>query len=143
MEPKKYTVAVDFDGVIHSYTTPWVDAKTIPDPPVVGAISWLFRLIQRFEVAIYSTRNHQRGGVSAMRKWLKLHADALWYESPGHRGLEEITFPKTKPAALVYVDDRAFRFDGENFPEAEEIHALRPWGKTETRADALSKGGEA
>jgi len=76
-EPKKYTVAVDFDGVLHSYTSPWVNAKTIPDPPVPGAISWLFRIIQHFEVAILSTRNHQRGGVATMKKWLKLHADAL------------------------------------------------------------------
>jgi len=34
-----------------------------------------------------------------------------------------------KPAALIYLDDRAVRFDGENFPEKSEIHALRPWNK--------------
>lgn len=129
-DAKKYTVAVDFDGVIHSYTSPWVDARTIPDPPVPGAIHWLFRTIQHFEVAIFSTRNFQEGGISAMRDWLRLHADALWAEpGPGYRGLEDITFPLVKPAALIYLDDRALRFDGENFPEKDEIHQLRPWNK--------------
>jgi hypothetical protein len=130
---KRYTVAVDFDGVIHSYTSPWVDAATIPDPPVPGAISWLFRTIQHFDVAITSTRNHQSGGIRAMRAWLKAHSDALWNEpGPGYRGLEDITFPQEKPAALIYLDDRAVRFDGENFPEKDEIHRLRPWNKEPT-----------
>lgn len=128
-EGERYTVAVDFDGVIHEYTSPWIDAATIPDDPVPGAIHWLFRTIQHFDVAITSTRNCQRGGVRAMRLWLKKHADALWNESPGCRGLEEISFPKKKPTALIYLDDRAVRFDGENFPEKEEIHRLRPWNK--------------
>lgn len=33
---KKQTVAFDFDGVIHSYVTPWVSSEIIPDPPVSG-----------------------------------------------------------------------------------------------------------
>lgn len=39
--PQRYTLAVDFDGVLHQYTTPWSNAATIPDPPVDGAIAWL------------------------------------------------------------------------------------------------------
>ncbi len=31
---ERYTVAVDFDGVLHAYISPWVNAHTIPDPPV-------------------------------------------------------------------------------------------------------------
>ena len=31
---KKQTVAFDFDGVIHSYVTPWVSIEIIPDHPV-------------------------------------------------------------------------------------------------------------
>jgi hypothetical protein len=125
---ERYTIAVDFDGVLHSYTSPWVDAGTIPDPPVPGAIEWLFEMLQRFDVAITSTRNHQLGGKRAMRAWLKLHAGTCWYDQMGFRGLEEIAFPVKKPAALVYLDDRAMRFDGR-FPTAQEIHEARPWNK--------------
>jgi hypothetical protein len=126
---KRYTVAVDFDGVLHQYVSAWVDAKTIPDPPVPGAIEWLHRIIQDFDVAVLSTRNHQIGGVRAMRAWLKRHADTIWYEAPGYRGLEEIEFPKEKPAALIYLDDRAIRFTGENWPSRQEIHEAYPWNK--------------
>lgn len=126
---KRYTVCVDFDGVLHSYTTPWVNARTIPDPPTPGAIEWLSQAIQKFDVAVFSTRTHQWGGRWAMMAWLKKHSGTLWYESMGHRGIEDVTFPKVKPPALVYIDDRAYRFSGSNWPTAEEIHQLRPWNR--------------
>lgn len=126
---ERYTVAVDFDGVIHSYTSPWVAPHIIPDAPVDGAISWLFRTIQRFEVVIFTTRGKTWRGRWAVRRWLRRHAGNLWNESPGARGLEDVTVTATKPAALIYLDDRAYRFTGTNFPDAEEVHRARPWNK--------------
>ena len=35
------TVLVDFDGVIHSYTSPFTTPDEIKDPPVPGAFEWL------------------------------------------------------------------------------------------------------
>jgi hypothetical protein len=120
----RYTVAVDFDGVLHSYSSPWVDAATIPDPPVPGALEWLAEMLRHFDVAILSTRNHQEGGVEAMQAWLARHG--CWDE--GDRGVESITFPIYKPPALIYIDDRGYRFAG-TFPTRHEIHTLRPWNK--------------
>lgn len=137
---KKYTVAVDFDGVLHSYTSPWAGASVIPDPPVAGAIEWLSRLIQDFEVVVFSTRAKWWFGRRAMRRWLKTQAGNLWYESMGYRGLEDVAFSATKGAALVYVDDRAWRFDGQHFPSAQEIHAARPWNKPVAGASVPSAG---
>lgn len=129
MSPKKYTVAVDFDGVIHSYTSPWQGAHVVPDLPVPGAIEWLFQMIQKFEVTIFTTRGKSWRGRRAVRQYIRRHAGHLWYEYPGGRGLEDVKVSAKKDAALIYLDDRAVRFDGANFPTAQQVHAMRPWNK--------------
>src|ERR1044071_2188381 len=96
---ERYTIAVDFDGVLHSYETPWVAPHVIPDSPVNGAIEWLFEMIQRFEVVVYSTRARTWRGRRAMRSWLKWHAEMrmMWYEEMGSRGLESVRLSYSKP----------------------------------------------
>jgi len=125
---KRYTVSVDFDGVIHEYCTPWINAHTIPDRPVPGAIEWLFHTIQKMDIVIFSTRCKTWRGRRAMKAWLKNHAEGVWWPSPDSIGLEEVKFSYTKLPALVYIDDRAFRFEGF-FPTIEQIHKLKPWNK--------------
>lgn len=126
---ERYTVAVDFDGVIHEYSSPWVDAETIPDGPVAGAIEWLAETIQKLDVVIFSTRCKTWRGRRAVRAWLKQHAGMLWYPSPAaSHGLEDIKLSYEKLSALVYIDDRALRFEGK-FPSVTEIHQLKPWNK--------------
>jgi hypothetical protein len=123
------TVAVDFDGVLHSYQTPWVNAHTIPDPPVSGAIDWLHWLLQDFDVYIFTTRAKTWRGRGAIRAWLRKYSGTLYYEAMGYRGIEEVGVSYKKLPAIVYVDDRAFRFDGVNFPSNRALRAMRPWGR--------------
>lgn len=131
MKPKneRYTVAVDFDGVIHSYTSPWVNAETIPDPPVPGAIEWLWEMSKRFEIVIFSTRCKTGEGRQAVQRWLfeNCERSAPLDADPSSLPLR-LKYTADKPPALVYLDDRAMRFEGV-FPTAEEIHAARPWNK--------------
>jgi hypothetical protein len=54
---RKPILCCDFDGVIHSYTSPWIDEATIPDPPVPGALRWLWKATEWFDVQIYSSRS--------------------------------------------------------------------------------------
>jgi hypothetical protein len=136
------TIIVDFDGVIHRYTTPWINARTIPDPPVEGAIEWLHRAIQKYEIAILSSRSHHWGGRRAMRRWLKLWSKREWADEietlhmgrdeltdlVSKRGLCRVTFPRYKPPAILTIDDRCFRFDGR-FPTLAFIEAYRPWNR--------------
>lgn len=122
-------VAVDFDGVIHAYTSPWVAAHVIPDGEVGGAILWLYDTIQHFDVAIFTTRGKTWRGRRAVRRWLQEKSGNLWYESPERRGLEDVTVTAKKIPALIYLDDRAVRFDGQNFPTVQQVHAARPWNK--------------
>ena len=125
----RYTVAVDFDGVIHRYDSPWIAHHVIPDAPVDGAIEWLHSIIQRFDVVIFTTRGKTWRGRRAVRAWLRRHAQMLWWPSPDCRGLEDVRVTAVKPPALIYLDDRAVRFDGVNFPSSKEVHKLKPWHK--------------
>lgn len=125
---ERYTIAVDFDGVIHSYKSPWVNAHTIPDAPVDGAIEWLFHTIQKMDIVIFSTRCKTWRGRRAIKQWIKKHADAIWWPSPDSVGLENLKFSYKKIPALVYLDDRAMRFTGV-FPSVDEIHKAKPWNK--------------
>lgn len=124
----KYTVAVDFDGVLHSYKSPWINAHTIPDEPVPGAIEFLHDVAQKFSVVIHTTRGKTILGRMAVKSWIKKHAGNLWNEGPGYVGLEDIKVTYKKVPALVYIDDRAWRFNG-TFPTVDEIHRAKPWNK--------------
>lgn len=99
------TVAVDFDGVIHSYISPWQGANIIPDPPLPGAIEWLSKLVLDFNVVIFSARCNDDAGIHAMQQWF-----IRWGLRPEVH--EQITYEPGKPSAWVFIDDRAIQFTG-------------------------------
>jgi hypothetical protein len=128
----KPTLCLDFDGVMHSYTSGWQGATTIPDPPVPGLWAFLQDACQVFEVVVYSGRSHQEGGIVAMINWLGRHAPyvSAMTASASHITWEEVgvclTFPREKPLAIVTLDDRALCFTGE-WPAIEVLRAFQPW----------------
>ena len=63
-------LCLGFDGVIHSYKSGWQGAMTIPDPPVPGALKFIVKATEHFEVMIYSSRSNQLGGIRAMKRYL-------------------------------------------------------------------------
>lgn len=127
-ENNRLTICVDFDGTLHSYTSGWKGVTETPDPPVEGAIDWLREMIyyredgdRRFNVAIYSSRSREPGGIEAMQNWLVQH------------GLEKqdallLSFPETKPATFLTLDDRAICFEG-TFPKPGDVIAFKPWNE--------------
>ena len=126
--PYKPILCLDFDGVVHSYTSRWQGADVIPDGPVEGAIAFMLGALHRFDVVIFSSRSNQKGGLDAMKRWLRAHAGAAWYESPDGQGLEDVRFVTEKPPALVTLDDRAITFTG-TWPTLESIAQFKPWNK--------------
>lgn len=115
------TLAVDFDGVLHSYTHGWQGLAVIDDPPVPGAIEWLTQAAERFDVVIFSARNAHPPSVNAMRVWFVHHGLPVDV-------LARLTFPTEKPTAHVYLDDRAWRFEG-TFPDLASLGAFTPWNR--------------
>jgi hypothetical protein len=128
-------ICVDFDGVIHSYTSGWQGADVISDEPVDGAIDWLLShlpvpdalgMAPEYvgpEPVIYSARSKQKGGIEAMKKWLIKHGVDEWYFRD-----DILKFPTQKPAAFLTIDDRAICFTGK-FPTTAEMMAFVPWNK--------------
>lgn len=134
---RKVIVCVDFDGVLHSYSSGWQGAHVISDPPVPGAMRWLAEMAHddRFELHIYSSRSKDPGGVEAMREWIAGYmlehydVEAGWaYELRASEVLERLRFPMQKPAASMTIDDRALCFEG-TFPTKEWILGFKPWNK--------------
>lgn len=137
----KPILCLDFDGVIHSYTSGWKGADVIPDPPVDGAIAFMLGALREFDVVIFSSRSNQAGGLSAMQDWLQHHAGQCWYESPDGPGLESVRFVIEKPPALVTIDDRALTFDG-TWPSFDSLKNFKPWNKREFGATGTFPQGK-
>jgi hypothetical protein len=124
----KPIVCLDFDGVVHSYSSRWQGAEVIPDPPVEGAIAFMLGALREFDVVIFSSRSNQPGGLKAMQCWLYEHGGGAWYETPDGPGLEDVRFVTEKPPALVTIDDRAITFTG-TWPALDTIKTFKPWNK--------------
>lgn len=124
----KPILCLDFDGVIHSYTSGWKGADVIPDPPVEGAIGFMLSALHLFDVVIYSARSKDPKGIKAMKAWLYDYGGSAWYESPAGPGLEDVKFAHEKPAAFVTIDDRAITFTGE-WPDMNTLLNFKPWNK--------------
>lgn len=122
MAANKQTVVFDFDGVIHSYKSGWQGIDCIPDEPVEGIRDELKRIHDAgYEVAVVSTRCKVQEGMWAINDYLNKH-DMLQF-------VDKIC--KEKPPAIVYIDDRAIRFDGNPKGLLEQIQSFKPWYQEE------------
>jgi hypothetical protein len=135
----KPILCLDFDGVLYSYTSGWIEHDFIPDPPVPGAMQFLADAIKRFDVKIYSSRSAKKydGGKRAMITWIQYWATKqLPNEEPDFTRNAVINaicynadaWPDEKPPAFLTIDDRALTFTGE-WPTIEDLLAFKPWNK--------------
>lgn len=133
----KPILCLDFDGVIHSYKSGWVQHDFIPDPPVPGAFQFMHDALAEFTVQVFSSRSHQDGGVRAMQIWTEYWArKELPNEEPAYAANKVINsiawnkdaWPLVKPPAMVTIDDRAITFTGK-FPVLQELLDFKPWNK--------------
>lgn len=130
MASKKPILCVDFDGVIHSYTSPWVDAVTILDLPVEGDIAALYRLSEHFNIHIYSSRSSSPDARYAMIRWLTKYSIEAGYATDEEAVVKLFTFSFVKPPAFLTIDDRAICFKGDwSQFDAQELLKFKPWNK--------------
>jgi hypothetical protein len=115
-------VAVDFDGVIHTYERGWADG-TIYGDLMPGAMTGLLRLMDDHAVFVHTTRN-----AGQVARWIERQSSyaiecttrmtwwlpAWWQWGKRHRfwnttGVLLVT--NRKLPAVAYLDDRAVRFE--------------------------------
>jgi hypothetical protein len=138
-EMSKPILCVDFDGVIHSYSSGWKGADVIPDPPVEGVMQFIWDATDYFRVAIFSSRSNQSGGLSAMKAYLRYHFKTYWgaHAVQADDKLLEIEWPLEKPAAFLTIDDRAICFEGDwSELEPADLLNFKPWNKRSARLGA-------
>lgn len=126
----KPILCLDFDGVIHSYISGWKGADQIPDPPVEGAMLFLWQATDKFRVNIYSSRSNQHNGIKAMKNYIATHMREHWASdrTTCEDKLSELEYPTEKPPALVTIDDRAITFTG-TWPDINSLLEFKPWNK--------------
>ncbi len=140
-------IAIDFDGVLHSYASGWTGQ--IPfDPPVDGAQNFCEQLLMEgYHVVIFTARVHPELGVGNIQRFISYSEKTRdgWNPLPD-RGpvlaeegirdwLQHWNFPEgmlqceithKKEHADLFIDDRAYRFDGSFVAALEYIEKINP-----------------
>lgn len=109
-------IVFDFDGVINSYTSGWMGATILPDPPTSGIDSLIQRLrCTDYEVCVQSSRCATLEGKQAVIAYLDLYGIVV----------DEVTAEK-RPA-ICYIDDRGITFNGNTDHLFEQIVNFKAW----------------
>jgi len=100
------TIAIDFDGVIHSFELGFHDG-TIYGTPIEGSIDAIKQLAQHYIIVIYTAKAKKdrplingKTGTELVWEWLEKYGISSY--------IKEIT--AEKPRAICYIDDKAIRF---------------------------------
>lgn len=97
-DPRRHTIALDFDGVIHAYRDGWRGGE-IYDELTDGCGDALRELHKRSKLVICTCRHD----LDAVHTYLMDRGIRQFFESIDNR----------KPVASLYPDDRGLRFTGD------------------------------
>ncbi|HYE93919.1 MAG TPA: hypothetical protein VEA38_23010 [Terriglobales bacterium] len=123
------TIALDFDGVLHPYTRGWTGPVPDDEPPTYGAVAAVQRIKNEgYRVSIFTCRALTADGRAGVIAWCKRY------------GIEADEVTAIKPHAVLYVDDRAIRFEG-NWSQVV-IWARQPVLQKPWNADHSTKVGQ-
>jgi hypothetical protein len=104
------TIAVDFDGVIHTYENGWQDGS-IYGEFMEGAVEGLSRLMNQYAVYIHTTRKPAPVAQWIERKsghGIECTTHVPWSGFWNQQGYLLVT--RRKLPAFAYIDDRGIRF---------------------------------
>jgi hypothetical protein len=106
IKDESQVIAIDFDGVIHSFELGFHDG-TIYGTPILGSIEAIKKISKKYKIVIYTAKAKKdrplingKTGIELVWEWLKKY-DINQY-------IQEVT--AEKPRAICYIDDKAIRF---------------------------------
>jgi hypothetical protein len=106
LEDETKTIAIDFDGVIHSFEFGFHDG-TIYGTPLPGSLESIKKIAEKYKIVIYTAKAKKdrplingKTGTELVWEWLKKYKiDTL---------IADVT--AEKPRAVCYIDDKAIQF---------------------------------
>jgi hypothetical protein len=106
LEDETKTIAIDFDGVIHSFEFGFHDG-TIYGTPLPGSLESIKKIAEKYKIVIYTAKAKKdrplingKTGTELVWEWLKKYEiDTL---------ITDVT--AEKPRAVCYIDDKAIQF---------------------------------
>jgi hypothetical protein len=109
---------MDFDGFLSNSIHGGYDVNKFVFDPTPGAVGWVNEMIKEFDLIIFTARELSDKGKENLQSWLK-----KWGFPP-----LEVTNIKP-PHGHIFCDDRAYHFNGTNWPTAEDISSFVPWNR--------------
>ena len=117
MEDQRSNIAIDFDGVIHTFDKGWYDG-TCYGKPIDGALDAIKKLSEKYNIIIFTAKAlpdrplvNGKTGKQLIFDWLEEY-NVMQY-------ISDITY--TKPRAEYYIDDKAIEFKNNWLPILKEI----------------------
>lgn len=106
------TIAIDFDGVIHSFEYGYHDG-TIYGTPIEGSIESLKYLSEKYKIVVFTAKAkadrpliNGKTGIELVWEWLE--------KNNIRKYISEVT--AEKPRCICYIDDKAIQF--QNWKQA-------------------------
>ena len=116
-ENEENNIAVDFDGVIHTFNKGWYDG-TCYGEPIEGSLEALKKLSKKYSIIIFTAKVRPdrplvngKTGHELVEEWLEKY-DMLGY-------VDDITWEK--PRAEYYIDDKGLHFNNNWNEILEEV----------------------
>jgi len=104
------TIAIDFDGVIHSFELGFHDG-TIYGTPIEGSIESIKKIAEKYTIVIYTAKAKKdrplvngMTGTELVWEWLHKYDLAKY--------IKDVT--AEKPRCICYIDDKAIQFKNWN-----------------------------
>lgn len=106
-ENESYNLAIDFDGVVHTFNKGYYDG-TCYGEPLPGSLEAIKELSKKYKIIIFTAKVKENRPLVKGKTGRQLVEE--WLIKYGIRDyVSEIT--AEKPRALLYIDDNAYRFD--------------------------------